>query len=100
MSSLTLSCFDRQRTCIPVQSLAGDDWTAARAAHTRQPGEGGGFGARFQDFEQPADCLPRERGGWIKQQPGLRRCRAHMAHSLGPSRFCDGAFLFSQENCK
>lgn len=35
VSSLTLSCFDRQRACIPVQSLAGDDWAAARAAHTR-----------------------------------------------------------------
>lgn len=94
MSSLTLSCFDRQRTCILVQSLVGDDRAAPCAAHTRQSEKGSSFDARFQDFKQPVDCLPRVHGGWIKQRPGPRRCQARMAHSSGPSHFSDGAFLY------
>lgn len=41
VSSLTLSCFDRQHTCILVESLVGDDLAAPCAAHTRKPGTGG-----------------------------------------------------------
>lgn len=94
MSSLTLSCFDRQHTCILVRSLVSDDRSAPHAAHTRQPEKGSSFGAQFQDFEQPADRLPGGPDGWIKERLGPRRCRAHMANSSGPSHFWDGAFFY------
>lgn len=64
VSSLTLSCFDRQHTCILVESLVADDLAAPCAAHTRRggwppfPGPGAAWNAspwRMLWLDQTAD---------------------------------------------
>lgn len=62
VSSLTPSCFDRQHTCILVESLVGDDPAAPCVAHT---GQGRLWHSRP---EKPPDHLPGGRCSFFQQK--------------------------------